>query len=344
MAVQICLTSQHRDLLSPVLDFFNIQAHHDLNVMAAGQTPSAVASRVLEGVSAIIEREAIDLVVVQGDTTSALAGGLAAFYARARLAHVEAGLRSGDLALPFPEEGHRRMLDVLADYLFVPTSEARDHLLHEGAHPDRIYLTGNTGIDALFQAEARLRQHPRPWPVPQQTGDKIVLLTTHRRESFGKPLEQILAAMAALVARRSDVRLVFPVHPNPVVREAVTRCLSREPRIHLLKPLDYPDFIQAMLRADLIVSDSGGVQEEAPALGKRVLVLRDTTERPEGIAAGAAELVGTDPIRILERMLACLDEPSQASRSWRYLYGDGGAAAAIAAVLCGRAPAISKAA
>ncbi|MCS6850535.1 MAG: UDP-N-acetylglucosamine 2-epimerase (non-hydrolyzing) [Gemmataceae bacterium] len=338
-SVATCLTSQHRDLVRPVLEFFGIRPEFDLDIMAPGQALSDAANRVLRGVSRILAEQAFDVVVVQGDTTSALFGGLAAFYRQVPLAHVEAGLRSGDLKRPFPEEAHRRLLDILADYLFAPTVTARNHLLQEGAAPERIYVTGNTGIDALFQARQLLHRQPRPLPIDLGPGEKLVLLTTHRRESFGQPLRDILSAVRDLTRHRPEVRVLFPVHPNPEVRAAVSAVLRDCPRVHAVEPLDYPDFVQAMLQADLILTDSGGIQEEAPALGKRVLVLRDTTERPEGLDAGLAELVGTDRSHVLVRCLACLDNPQAADDTFHQLYGDGRACERIVAVLTGQASA-----
>jgi UDP-N-acetylglucosamine 2-epimerase (non-hydrolysing) len=330
-AVAVCATSQHRDLLAPMLDFFGIRCQYDLQVMAPGQTLAEVTQRILAGVSDILRRDRFDLVVVQGDTTTAFAAGLAAFYERIRTAHVEAGLRSADLARPFPEEANRRFIDIFADYLLVPTEAARHNLLNEGAAAARIFLTGNTGIDALLWARQIIERQRRRPPVPLPPGQRLVLVTAHRRESFGPPLERIFGSLVELVRRRPETVVLLPLHPNPHVQAAAARLLVGQERIHLVEPLDYPSFVTAMLYADLILTDSGGVQEEAPSLGKRILVLRDTTERPEGVAAGAAELVGTDPELILARSCALLDDP----RGTRplHIYGDGQASRRIAQVL-----------
>ena len=292
--VVCCLTSQHRDLIRPMLDFFHIEYSYDLQVMAPGQTLSEVTIKILDGMTAVLRRERPDWVVVQGDTTTAFAAGLAAFYEQVGVAHVEAGLRSFNLAHPFPEEANRRFVDVFADRLFAPTQQAVDNLLAEGVDPKRVFLTGNTGIDALLMACRLVEAEGRRPPVEVGPGERLVLVTAHRRESFGLPLQRVFGALVELVQRRSEVRVLIPLHPNPNVRAAAA-VLEHHERIHLCQPLEYPDFVTAMRAAAVIVTDSGGVQEEAPALGKRVLVIRETTERPEGVAAGAAELVRHRP-------------------------------------------------
>jgi UDP-N-acetylglucosamine 2-epimerase (hydrolysing) len=331
--VKCCLTSQHTDLIRPMLDFFQVPVDYDLKVMTTAQTLPDVAAKILHGVAAILRAEPFDVVLVQGDTTTAFAGGLAGFYERVKVGHVEAGLRSYDLNHPFPEEAHRRFVDVFADYLFVPTAEARENLLREGVPPDRIYLTGNSGIDALLIARDRIAAERRPLPVPLPEGGRLLLVTAHRRESFGPPLEQVFQSVVALTHHHENLTALVPLHPNPHVRTAA-KVLTGQPRVHVVEPLEYPDFVAAMDRADVILTDSGGVQEEAPVLGKPVLVTRETTERPEGVAAGAAELVGTDPVRIMARVSALLAEPP-GSRKPVYLYGDGRTAERIVAVLRG---------
>ena len=330
LEVECCATSQHRDLLRPMLDFFGLHCDHDLQVMTPGQTLADVTSRILLGVAALVRQGRYDWVVVQGDTTTAFAAALAAFYHGVRVAHVEAGLRSHDLAQPFPEEANRRFVDVVADSLLVPTEPARQNLLREGVAAERIFLTGNTGIDALLLArDIIVRQGRRP-PLDLRSGQRLVLVTAHRRESFGAPLEGMFGALIELTQRRPEVEVLLPLHPNPQVRRAA-QVLAGRPRIHLVEPLDYPDFVNAMQSADLILTDSGGVQEEAPSLGKAVLVTRQTTERPEGVCAGAAELIGTDPARIVARACARLDAP-RSSRPM-HVYGDGRAAARVVEVL-----------
>ncbi len=331
-SVRTCVTSQHTDLLTPMLSFFGVVPDYDLKVMSPGQTLAQVTNRVLAGLDEILAREPFDLVAVQGDTTTAFAAALAAFYRHVRVAHVEAGLRSGDLARPFPEEANRRLADVLSAYLLAPTGASRANLLAEGYPAGRIFVTGNTGIDALLLATDLVRREARPLPVALAPGERLALVTAHRRESFGAGLERICQALAMVLERHPDLHLLYPVHPNPNVVETTDRLLRGRPRVHLVPPLEYPDFVRALGAADLILSDSGGVQEEAPALGKRVLVLRETTERPEGVDAGAAELVGTDVTRIVERAGALLDGEG-ASRPVVSPYGDGKASGRIVEVL-----------
>lgn len=328
--VECCLTGQHTDLLRPMLDFFRIPVEYDLNVMTPGQTLSGVAARILTGVAEVLAAGRYDWVVVQGDTTTAFAAALAGHYARVKVAHVEAGLRSFDLAHPFPEEAHRRLIDVFADGLFVPTTQSRDNLLAEGVSPARIHVTGNSGIDALLIARDRVIEGDVPLPVEVSANQQMLLVTAHRRESFGEPLENVFRAVVDLTTDRPDLIAVVPLHPNPNVRSAA-RLLAGHPRVFTLPPLAYPEFVAAMVRADVIVTDSGGVQEEAPCLGTPVLVVRETTERPEGVDAGAVELVGTDTARIVDRASALLDRPP--ARLPQFLYGDGNAARRIAGVL-----------
>jgi UDP-N-acetylglucosamine 2-epimerase (non-hydrolysing) len=334
--VTTCVTSQHRELLTPMLAFFNLKAEYDLRVMSPGQTLGDVTIKVLAGMGEILKRGGCDLVVVQGDTTTAFAAGLAAFYARVPVAHVEAGLRSGNLEQPFPEEGNRRLVDCLAAYLFAPTSAAKQNLLKEGQAANRIFVTGNTGIDAVLLARDLLEQEPRQLPIPLADYDRLLLVTAHRRESFGAGMDRICHAVLELVETHPCLHVLFPVHPNPHVVKATESWLSGSERIHLVPPLEYADFVQALLSADVILSDSGGVQEEAPALGKRVFVLRETTERPEGIMTGAAELVGTDREKIVARVSAAL---ASRERKWpderRVVnpYGDGLASQRILEVL-----------
>jgi UDP-N-acetylglucosamine 2-epimerase (non-hydrolysing) len=332
VSVRLCVTSQHTDLLTPMLSFFGLRPDFDLKVMTPGQTLAQVTTRVLGGMDDVLAGERYDLVIVQGDTTTAFAAGLAAFYHHVPLAHVEAGLRSGDLARPFPEEANRRLVDVVSAYLLAPTAGARANLLAEGYPAGRVFVTGNTGIDALFLAADIVRKERRPPPVALPPGARLALVTAHRRESFGGGLRRICAALTALLDRYPNLHVLYPVHPNPNVVAAAEEMLRGRPRVHLVAPLDYPDFVRALLDADLILSDSGGVQEEAPALGKRVLVMRETTERPEGIEAGAAELVGTDVERIVGRASALLDGEG-ANRPVVSPYGDGRASQRIVEVL-----------
>jgi UDP-N-acetylglucosamine 2-epimerase (non-hydrolysing) len=331
-SVRTCITSQHTDLLTPMLSFFGLRPDFDLKVMTPGQTLAQVTTRVLQGMDELLGAEPYDLVIVQGDTTTAFAAGLAAFYRHVPVAHVEAGLRSGDLTRPFPEEANRRLVDVFTAWLLAPTPGARANLLAEGYPAERIFVTGNTGIDALLLAADIVRRQTRPLPIELPPGGRLALVTAHRRESFGEGLRRICTALAALLERHPDLHLLYPVHPNPNVVETTNRLLRGRPRAHLVEPLEYPDFVRALLEADVILSDSGGVQEEAPALGKRVLVLRETTERPEGIEAGVSELVGTDVDRIVERASALLNGDS-GERLVVSPYGDGRASERIVEVL-----------
>lgn len=330
-AVTTCITSQHRELLQQMLTFFDVRSDADLQVMQPRQTLAALTCNVLRGADALIAEKKPDLVIVQGDTTTAFTVGLAAFYQRVKVAHVEAGLRSFDLTQPFPEEANRRLVDVFADYLFAPTDSARDNLIAEGCQKERIFVTGNTGIDALLLARDLVRREGHPLPIALPKGARLALLTAHRRESFGDGMRRIFSAIRRLLREHANLHVLYPVHPNPNVTEAARELLSDEPRVHLCAPLDYPGFVSALGAADLILTDSGGVQEEAPALGKRVIVLRETTERPEGVSAGVAELVGTDIERIVKSVSAQL--AATAPSGIVSPYGDGLASQRIIEVL-----------
>jgi UDP-N-acetylglucosamine 2-epimerase (non-hydrolysing) len=291
-------SGQHADLLYPFVQLFGLRLDHDLKVMQAGQTVNQVCARVLEGLGPVLAAGQPDLILVQGDTTTALAGALAAFHQRIPVGHVEAGLRSGNLHSPFPEEMNRRLISRLATYHFAATPRNRDTLLAEGTDPANVFLTGNPVVDALHAIRARAAAPALDDLLQRTAGLRLIVLTTHRRESFGDVLAGNLRVLRAFVERHPEVALVFPVHPNPAVRGPAFEILADRDRIQLLEPLDYVAFIGLLSRAWLIVSDSGGVQEEAPSLGKRLLVLRDTTERPEAVEAGVARLVGGDPRRL----------------------------------------------
>ncbi len=290
-------SAQHTDLLYPFIQFFKLRTDYDLHVLRACQTPQAVCLRVAAGLGPILERERPAVLLVQGDTTTALAGALAAHHRGIAVAHVEAGLRSGDMKSPYPEEINRRWITRLASYHFAATAHNRETLRSEGVLADRIVVTGNPVVDALHMV---LEQMAADTPATNASsqGVKRIVLTTHRRESFGRWMEAQLRVLRAFVARHPDVELVFPVHPNPAVQLPAQALLGGCPRIRLLAPLPYFDFIRLLRSAWLIVTDSGGIQEEAPTLGKPVLVLRDTTERPEALAAGVARLTGRDPQRL----------------------------------------------
>jgi UDP-N-acetylglucosamine 2-epimerase (non-hydrolysing) len=305
-------SGQHTDLLYPFAERFGITIDEDLRVMEPGQTPSGVASRVLAALDPILSRERYDVLLVQGDTTTAMAGALAAFHRKVAVGHVEAGLRSGDVNSPFPEEMNRTLITRLASFHFAATGMNRDTLLHEGVPDHRIFVTGNPVVDSLREVLSRPAVSPEVDAVLEATDStRRIVLTTHRRESFGEAMTGNLRVLARFVERRPDVSLIFPVHPNPVVVETARRVLEGRPRVHLIPPLPYEPFIRLLVGAWLIASDSGGVQEEAPTLGKPVVVLRENTERPEGVLAGVARLTDGDPHR-LEGLL----EEAYAPGSW----------------------------
>jgi UDP-N-acetylglucosamine 2-epimerase (non-hydrolysing) len=334
--VRVCVTAQHRTLLDQVLDVFGVAPDYDLDLMVPGQTLSQSTSRIVAGLEPVFERERPDLALVQGDTTTTLCGALAAFYAGVPVGHVEAGLRTWDLQHPFPEEMNRLLTSRLAALHFAPTQWAADNLLREGVDPLRVTVTGNPGIDAVFIVKRRLEQAEipgchLPGLDPQK---KLIVVTAHRRESFGEGFERICRALATL-AGRSDVQLVYPVHPNPNVREPVARLLAGRPNVLLIEPLSYVAFVDLMRRSYMLITDSGGVQEEGPSLGKPILVMRDTTERPEAVEAGTVRLVGADPKRIVEEATRLLDDPSAYAAMTRVHnpYGDGRASERIFAAI-----------
>lgn len=325
----LCASGQHREMLAQVHDFFGFAPDFDLDVMRPGQTPNAVAGAVFRDLDPLLERLRPDWLLVQGDTTTAMAAGFAAFHRRVRVGHVEAGLRTGDLEQPFPEEANRTVIDVLASALFAPTTQAVDSLRAAGIAPQRVFLTGNTVVDALAWARQL---------VPPQEAVEEVLITLHRRESFGEPLRQVCLAVRELAARFPAVAWLLPVHPNPEASAPVRALLGELPNVRLRDPLGYGELIAAMLRCRLILTDSGGIQEEASVLGKPVLVLRDKTERPDGVRAGIALLVGTDRERIVDSASRLLSDPAaaramMAATGASELYGDGHAARRIADIL-----------
>lgn len=339
----VCVTGQHRDMLDQVMQVFSLQADHDLNIMQPGQDLTDITTRTMGGLREVFAKERPDWVLVHGDTTTAMAASIAAFYAKCRIGHVEAGLRTWDLSRPWPEEMNRSVVDRVADLMFAPTATSRDNLLKENVAPEKIVVTGNTVIDALIDVRDRLA----PGSAERAALDsrfsylnakkRMVLVTGHRRESFGGGFENICRAIARL-ASRGDVEIVYPVHLNPNVQGPVNRILGGVEGVHLIDPLDYVPFIYLMTRAHIVLTDSGGVQEEAPSLGKPVLVMRDVTERPEAVAAGTVALVGADEGRIVEGVAGLLDQPARYERFARAVnpYGDGRAAARIVAALEGR--------
>jgi UDP-N-acetylglucosamine 2-epimerase len=335
-AVRVAVTAQHREMLDQVLGLFRVRPDYDFNLMRADSRPTHTAARVLELLAEVLAREAPDLVVVQGDTTTAFAAALAAYYARIPVAHVEAGLRTGNLLAPFPEEMHRLLTAKLSAVHFAATEQAARNLVREGIDPERIHVTGNTVIDAVRWVRQRQQEGaiPRPqWPF-LDSRRKMILLTAHRRENFGKRIESIFQA-ALLLAGRGDVEILIPVHPNPAAGNIARRVLGGRPHIHLLPPLAYNEFLDLLARSYLILSDSGGVQEEAPAFGKPVLILRERTERGEAVDHGAAKLVGTDAPRIFAETSRLIEDPAAYRGMARpaELFGDGRASERIALVL-----------
>lgn len=323
-------TGQHREMLDSMLEWFDIQCDADLQIMQDNQRIRETAVSAISGLDSWLSGKKIDWVVVQGDTTSTFAGALAAFYHQIPVAHVEAGLRTTDRYSPFPEEMNRRLITQIASVHFAATNLARDNLLREGVAHDRILVTGNTGIDALLWTSRKLGVARRPG-----VRSRRILVTSHRRENHGEPLKRICDALVEILDRFPDVSIQFPMHPSPRVRDIVVPRLGKLGRVELTEPLDYPRFVESMANADLILSDSGGVQEEAPYLGTPVLILRDSTERPEAIHAGVSRLVGTDKARIVAAVEQILSGPAAGTpgNGASNLYGDGNAAGRILSFL-----------
>jgi UDP-N-acetylglucosamine 2-epimerase (non-hydrolysing) len=329
---QICLTGQHRELVEHTLPIFGLTADVNLDVMTPGQSLGSLTAKVLAGLEPVLARLRPDLVLVQGDTTTTFCGALAAFYAGIPVAHVEAGLRTGDAASPFPEEINRRLVTRLATFHFAVTADAATHLRQEGIPDSRLWITGNTGIDAILKTTRLLTEGAiaSELPIVLDACRKLVLVTAHRRENIHSGLREIALGVRRL-AERTDVQIVLPVHPNPQVRAVLENALADHERIHLINPLPYVAFVEMMRRAYLILSDSGGIQEEAPALGKPVLVLRDTTERTEAISSGASRLVGPRADSIVKHaneLLNCRTTYAAMARP-RAVYGDGHASERI---------------
>jgi UDP-N-acetylglucosamine 2-epimerase (non-hydrolysing) len=329
---RVCVTAQHREMLDQVLRIFAIQPDYDLDVMQDNQTPTRVAASVLARLESILLDKRPDWVLVQGDTTTVAAAALAAFYARAHVGHVEAGLRTGDRWQPFPEEINRRIAGVIADRHFAPTERSRDNLLREDVPPGRILVTGNPGIDALHWITAQPESPEVRELLLGSPEARVILVTAHRRENFGDPLKQICLALRDIARRYADsVRIVYPVHRNPNVWGPVHDLLGNVPQITLRPPLDYLPNLQLMKRATLVITDSGGIQEEATGLGIPALVLREVTERPEGVETGALRIVGTDRARIVRETSLLLDDSAEYARmaNARNPFGDGHAAERI---------------
>jgi UDP-N-acetylglucosamine 2-epimerase (non-hydrolysing) len=323
-------TGQHREMLDQMFEAFDIGPDIDLGLMKPGQTLEALCSRALLRMTVELTKNRPDMLLVEGDTTTVFASSLAAFWKGVPVGHVEAGLRSGNVRDPFPEEMNRILTGCIADLHFAPTREAADNLRRVGVPDERIHVTGNTVIDALLHFSREGRELPPSLAL--DPARRLVLVTVHRRESFGAPLAEVLAALREIVGRFPDIELVLPVHPNPQVHGAVHGALGNLPRVHLVPPLGYLEFVEVLRRAYLVLTDSGGVQEEAPALGKPVLVLRNTTERPEGVTWGVARLVGTDRERIVREASVLLADPAAHASMARRIspYGDGQASRRIA--------------
>ena len=326
----VCVTAQHREMLDQVLATFAIKPDYDLNIMRQGQTLSGITSAVLEGMGAVLEAEKPDIVLVHGDTTTTFAGALAAFYARIAVGHVEAGLRTYDKYSPYPEEMNRQMTDRLTDMFFAPTALSRQNLLDENIPAEKIYVTGNTVIDAMSTTVSENYHHPALEDMGEN--DRLILLTSHRRENIGDKMRSMFAGVRRIAEELEDVKVIYPIHKNPVVRDIAHSVFDGCDRVKLIEPLEVFDFHNFQNRSYLILTDSGGIQEEAPSLGKPVLVLRDTTERPEGIDAGTLKLVGTDGENIYRETKRLLTDKTAYEAMSRACnpYGDGHASERIA--------------
>lgn len=330
------VTAQHREMLDPLLQLFSIKVDYDLDVMTENQSLTHINVSVLQQLDPVLSSEKPDLVLVQGDTTTTFASSLSAFYHRVPVGHIEAGLRTANKYQPFPEEMNRRLTSHLVDLHFAPTERARRNLLKEGVNQDRIFVTGNTIVDALLTITRRGSLDNAPIWQPMIADDsRLILVTAHRRENHGRPLEEICEAIREVVLRNRDVEVVYPVHLNPNVQRTVKRLLDQQERVHLIEPIEYGSFVLLMQRAFLILTDSGGIQEEAPYLGKPVLVLRSETERPEGVDCGAVSIVGTEKDAIVKRTERLLNDPELYASMISGLkpYGDGTASRKIAAAI-----------
>lgn len=331
----VVVTAQHREMLDQVLQLFDVHPSYDLNLMKPGQSLTDITAGVLRGIERIVIKEKPDLVLVHGDTTTTFAGALASFYQQVPIGHVEAGLRSGNMYSPFPEEANRRLTGALTSIHLAPTPQARENLLREGINPDIIYTTGNTVIDALMMTIKDDYTFDEDLEKALDVPGRKVLLTTHRRENLGQPMVQIFRAIRKLHERFPDVHFYFPVHLNPKVRALAKEALSDQERVHMFEPLDYAPFANLINRMDLVLTDSGGLQEEAPAIGKPVLVLRDNTERPEAVEAGTVRLVGADTQLIYDTVETLFTDEAEYARMEHAVnpYGDGKACERIVAAI-----------
>ncbi|WP_342455039.1 non-hydrolyzing UDP-N-acetylglucosamine 2-epimerase [Sedimentibacter acidaminivorans] len=326
---KICVTAQHRDMLDQVLRIFDIEPDYDLNIFQSGQTLTQITCRALTGLESVIEEFKPELILVQGDTTTVFTGALAAFYHSVKIGHVEAGLRSGNLYSPYPEEANRMLTGVLTNFHFAPTQNSKSNLLREGYEEDKIFITGNTSIDALqWVIDKDYKFDDELINSIDFENKKVILLTSHRRENIGKPMKNIFSAIRDVVDENLDVEVIYPMHLNPKVREIAQSILGNKDRVHLVEPLDYLPFTNLMSKCYLVVTDSGGIQEEAPSLGKPVLVVREETERPEGIESGTAKLAGTDKNTIYEYVSILVNSEEEYKKMANAVnpYGDGRAA------------------
>ena len=329
-----CVTAQHREMLDSVLEIFKLKPDYDLNIMQPRQTLSSITSRCITGMDEVLDEAKPDLVLVHGDTSTTFAGALAAFYHQIPVGHVEAGLRTYNIYSPYPEEFNRQAVGIIARYHFAPTQMSFDNLVKEGKNADQIYITGNTAIDALKTTVRKEYTHPE---LEWAADSRLILLTAHRRENLGQPMYQMFRAIKRVVDELGDLKVIYPIHMNPLVRQVANDVFGDDDRFHIIEPLDVLHFHNFMARSHLILTDSGGIQEEAPSLGKPVLVMRDTTERPEGVAAGTLKLVGTDEETIYTEMKRLLTDASayQAMSCASNPYGDGFASQRIADILIG---------
>lgn len=328
----VCVTGQHREMLHQVLEVFQVVPDYDLAIMKEQQTLFSITVDILETIKDILKKENPDVVLVHGDTSTAFVTALACFYLSVPVGHVEAGLRTYNIASPYPEEFNRQAVSIISKFNFAPTERARNNLLSEGKAPDSIYVTGNTGIDALKTTVRKDYSHPE---LEWAEGSRLVLITAHRRENLGEPMRHMFSAIRRVLDEHPDAAAIYPIHMNPRVREIADTVFRGESRLHIIEPLDVLDFHNFMARCSIILTDSGGIQEEAPALGKPVLVMRDTTERPEGVEAGTLKLTGTDEEQIYNNFTKLLDDPAEYEKMSRASnpYGDGWACARIADIL-----------
>ena len=330
--VLVCVTGQHRQMLDQVLSAFDVKPDYDLSIMKQKQTLFDITINVLDGIRKVLTEERPDLVLVHGDTTTTFAAALACFYLQIPVGHVEAGLRTYDIFSPYPEEFNRQAVSIVTAYNFAPTKRAKENLIREGKNPDSIYVTGNTAIDALKTTVRNEYSHPE---LEWASGSRLILITAHRRENLGKPMQHMFQAIRRVMDEHPDVKAIYPIHMNPLIRQTADEVFRGDDRIHLIEPLDVIDFHNFMARSCMILTDSGGIQEEAPSLGKPVLVMRDTTERPEGIAAGTLKLVGTNEDTIYKEFTRLLDDDEEYAQMAHASnpYGDGHACERIVDII-----------